>query len=123
MNGGRTFEFLNIFMPIVFLVPANLALGQPAWSVDVNLGYFTGDPSLAVDGKFGLPCMMSSSQPYAWWAVDLGDKYEITEVKISGFSEKDGRSRAHYRDVTMSTMAFKSLAAWLFVLQVIQAYS
>ena len=71
----------------------SLTLQKPTWSVDSNRGYPNGDPSLGVDNDLNVEnCMVSSAQPYAWWAVDLGQDVEITAFMMSGYSMRNGRT-------------------------------
>ena len=66
---------------------------KPTWSVDSERGYPNGDPSLGVDDDINVgKCMVSSAQPYSWWAVDLGQDVDITEFYLLGYSiQQNGR--------------------------------
>ena len=66
-----------------------LLVGKPMWSVDTVRGYPHGNPSLTTDTKVD-SCMRTSIQPYAWWAIDLGQDYELEQINILGWSEKNG---------------------------------
>ena len=59
--------------------------GEPMWTVNDS-----GDVTTVFDSRF----MTSGFQPYAFWAVDMGQDYEITHVFVVGWTELlNGRSR------------------------------
>ena len=60
--------------------------------MDSERGYPNGDPSLGVNGDNDIEnCMVSSAQPYSWWAVDLGQDVDITDFLLNGYSTQNGR--------------------------------
>ena len=62
---------------------SNLALKKPAFQSSL---YEDNYPSLAVDGNYGTNYEQCSHTGYdtgAWWAVDLGQEYFVSEVVIT----------------------------------------
>ncbi|KAL3854240.1 hypothetical protein ACJMK2_013515 [Sinanodonta woodiana] len=73
----------------------NLALHRPAFQSSVG---FNGSANLAVDGNrdpnfFHGSCIHTASEPFSWWAVDLGKVFSITAIKIYNRNDAgaDGR--------------------------------
>ena len=72
-----------------FLAP-NLALKKPAWQYNNWQSYSTA--SKAVDGNedgrlTAKSCQCTQRVKNAWWAVDLGNIYNVKEVRIANRAE------------------------------------
>jgi len=64
----------------VNFVSVNLALNKPASQVSTYAGLMaTG----AVDGLFGSDRSCTHASDYAWWAVDLGEAYDVGAVRVT----------------------------------------
>ena len=78
----------------------SLTFQKPTWSVDSDRGYPNGNSSIGVDGENDFQtCMVSSAQPYSWWAVDLGQDVVITDLYMNGYWTRNGR---HWRFCVLS---------------------
>ena len=63
----------------------NLALSGPTWQSSIT---HDGVPSRAVDGNTdpvynGLSCTHTENEDHPWWAVDLGQTYELSTVTVT----------------------------------------
>ena len=72
----------------------NLALGRPTWQFAADNG------SQAVDGNASPifsdgACSRSGYGEYPWWAVDLGQSYQISKITIVNYDSNDGKYWKH----------------------------
>ena len=63
------------------LLEINLAEGKATWQTDV--AYNQPDSTLAVDGSYNPDkCSVTNTHHHPWWAVDLGQSYQLDRVVI-----------------------------------------
>ncbi|KAL3854245.1 hypothetical protein ACJMK2_013519 [Sinanodonta woodiana] len=83
----------------------NLALHKPAYQSSVD---FNGPPNLAVDGNkdpnyYHGSCIHSAPEPFPWWAVDLGNNFSITAIKIYNRNDAGGDERFMHLKILVSS--------------------
>ncbi|MBO3097275.1 discoidin domain-containing protein [Gelidibacter pelagius] len=99
-------RFYLIFFLLIFLgfkgfsqnLEVNLALGQPTSQSSVDWG---GDPEKAVDGNTsgffdndnleGNSVTHTEDLPDSWWRVDLGEVFDLSEIRIFNRTDESGR--------------------------------
>ncbi|MEM6965223.1 MAG: PA14 domain-containing protein [Bacteroidota bacterium] len=99
----------------------NLALNQPtAQSSTITAAGITGSSSKAVDGNtngafFTSPSTSSVSattnESQAWWEVDLGDIYDIEQIKIYNRTDGSDKTKSCYILVSSTPFSGNNLAA------------
>ena len=93
-------SFLYIQAPhIPSQLEVNLALGQPTWQYTTNAGM---EASRAVDGNYDHTatagsCSRTAQTPHPWWAVDLGQTYELDRVMLVGSTDSKSSIIPNYK--------------------------
>ena len=89
---------MHVFKQEFTVSGINIALGKDTHQSSTKTPTQLFDSKLAVDGKIktkciacGSRCTHTSNERHEWWAVDLGDIYQITNVVIYGRTDCCGK--------------------------------